>query len=1118
MNSRKLITRSLWHYRRTGVVVAFGIAVATAVIVGSLLTGDSVKGSIRDAALARLGKADYALVAPHFFRDRLADDLSRRGGIRNAVPLIVTRGTARNLSTDAAAPSVSVIGIDSRFGKLYQTPFPPLTGRQVAASESLARDLVLRVGDSILVNVDRQSAIPSGTLFAHRSREDTLRSMRLTVHAILPDVGAGGFKLDAGADAPRNIFISREWLTQQIGKEHKANALLVESDAHGSILQVALASTCTLADYGLKLVPNAKQGYVALQTDSLLLNEKQVKAARQSARLIGARSALTSVYLATDIRKQSGGVGIPYSVVAAAEPLSAPPLLTKEGSGEVDPTGIWLNTWAADDIAAKIGDKLRVTYLIPNPDGTYRNGKKEFTLRGVVELAGAADDRGLVPIFEGITDADRIDEWSAPFPIDLHRIRPKDEAYWDKYRATPKALISLQAAQELWNTASPEGNASWVTSVRLQPKPGSNPAALERDFSREMLKRISPEESGMVFRPIRKLALASSAGTTDFAGLFLSMSFFLVLAGAGLAGMLMRLSADRRASEAGIMMACGFDAKRAGRVILGEGIALTLAGVLVGVPLGIIYAWAVISALTRWWVGAVGTSALWLHVTPESVIAGAGGGLLVGVASVAWGARRLARGRVLDLLAGWQSMSVLPTKSGGRRIKAVLFALIALAAMVLVLSMVKAIQPQATFFGCGASLLLAGLAAVDLVLIRALDVTTLRPTIPWLALRSAAANRGRSLLVIGLLASASFIIVAVAANTRDYSHADFTRRDFGTGGFALKAVSSLPIHYDLRSPTGRNILGFQSDDEAAFRGVRIMPFLMSPGEDISCLNIARASRPRVLGVSPEMIRRGGFSMLTRKAGGNSWRLLERTGRDGSIPAFADADSVKWNLHLDLGKTYTLPGEDGKPVTIQFVGLVRGSVFASEILVSEANFKRIFPSVTQPRYFLIDAPPDKADKLARSLRENLGDMGLEVRTTREVLNAFLSVQNTYLSVFLALGGLGVLLGTVGMVAVLLRGALERKREFALMLATGTTRHALRRLLIIENAGLLVSGLLCGTISALVAVAPQVASVESRVNWPTIAGMLFAILAVGLISCAFAAGSVVKGSLTQALREE
>jgi len=318
--------------------------------------------------------------------------------------------------------------------------------------------------------------------------------------------------------------------------------------------------------------------------------------------------------------------------------------------------------------------------------------------------------------------------------------------------------------------------------------------------------------------------------------------------------------------------------------------------------------------------------------------------------------------------------------------------------------------------------------------------------------------------------------------------------------------------------SGREV-GFPPQDEAVFEGVSVFSFLSNSGDDISCLNLARPTFPRILGVGAAMIKRGGFRLSTSGPGGGCpWNRLRGTTQDGAIPVFGDADSVRWQLHSGPGKVIKMPRAGGGSVDVRVAGTIASSIFAGELLMSESNFRRTFPDNDAPRYFLIEAPPGREERVAEALRRNLGDMGLEVRTTREILNAVVGVQNTYISTFVALGGLGVVLGTFGLVIVLLRSALERRGEFALMLATGFGRGFLSRLLVAENAGLLCGGLLCGAVSALLAVAPQISSARSRINWPALALLPAAIVLIGLASCAVAARAAVRGNLIEALKEE
>src|SRR3954463_15226616 len=97
MNAWRFILSSLRHYRRIHLAVALGVAVATAVLTGALLVGDSVRGSLRDLTLQRLGRIDSAVVAGHMFRAALAREVADNDGFKryfaSAQPAILLSGT-----------------------------------------------------------------------------------------------------------------------------------------------------------------------------------------------------------------------------------------------------------------------------------------------------------------------------------------------------------------------------------------------------------------------------------------------------------------------------------------------------------------------------------------------------------------------------------------------------------------------------------------------------------------------------------------------------------------------------------------------------------------------------------------------------------------------------------------------------------------------------------------------------------------------------------------------------------------------------------------------------------------------------------------------------------------
>src|SRR5882762_8346459 len=108
-----LVRRSLRFHARAHLGVLLGAVVGSAALVGALVVGDSVRGSLREFALARLGNVDLALIGgDRFFRDHLADELATDGIA--SVPLLQLPGTLTSEDGSARANQVQVIGIDSR--------------------------------------------------------------------------------------------------------------------------------------------------------------------------------------------------------------------------------------------------------------------------------------------------------------------------------------------------------------------------------------------------------------------------------------------------------------------------------------------------------------------------------------------------------------------------------------------------------------------------------------------------------------------------------------------------------------------------------------------------------------------------------------------------------------------------------------------------------------------------------------------------------------------------------------------------------------------------------------------------------------------------------------------
>jgi len=839
-------------------------------------------------------------------------------------------------------------------------------------------------------------------------------------------------------------------------------------------------------------------------------------------------------YLANSMR--SGDRQVPYSLVTAidlaaigvgadlgrpARAEQAPPL----HPGDLKPP-IVLNDWAARDLAVKVGDPLTLEYYLWEDPGRLVTRTADFHVAAIVPIAGAAADRDFAPVYPGITEAASLGDWDPPFPIDLSRVRRQDEEYWKQYRTTPKAFVALEAGQALWRSRFGDR-----TSVRLAPA-GGEPVAATRDRAAAALRAtIDPLAMGLSVRDVRGAGLAASRGATDFGEYFTYFSFFLVASALLLAALFFRLAVEQRAREVGLLRAVGFSTARVRRLFATEGLVLAVAGSAIGAAAAVAYAGAMMYGLRTWWVGAVATTSLTLHVSAASLVAGAAGALAAAMICIWWTLRGLARISERSLLAGELADSAGGAGGAGRSggagpvsaagYGAIGFTILGVALMAG--SAAGALDRTGAFFGAGTSLLVASLCLATVRLRR--PSRTLISGHGWaavsrLGLRNAADRPGRSVLAIGVIASATFILISVDAFHKDAPSA--TDRHSGVGGYPLLVNLLLPIANDPNSPEGRDAIGLGGVDQDP---ITIEPFRVRPGDDASCLNLYEPGNPRILGARRSFIDAGRFAFESSIAAtdaerANPWLLLNRVaaGRGDAVPVIADANSMTYVLHKALGDDIVVD-LGGRPLRLRLVAALADSIFQGELLMSDTNFLRLFPDQKGYQFLLVETPPERAAAIAAAIEQTAGDLGADAVSTLERLAQFHAVENTYLSTFKTLGGLGLLVGTLGLAAVLLRNVLERRRELALLGATGYRRGHIFAIVLAENALLLTWGLAAGALCAAVAIAPVVLERGGRLPAAASAGLLvMAVFSAGLLSSLVATRAALRTPLLEALRAE
>ncbi|HEY5915695.1 MAG TPA: hypothetical protein VJA21_34345, partial [Verrucomicrobiae bacterium] len=394
-----------------------------------------------------------------------------------------------------------------------------VAGESAIINDTLARRLKVRPGDEIILRVEKPSAL--GLEAAIAPRDQNTVALRLRIAAVLNREALGDFSLQAQQIPPANVFLPLEWLNTKLGTLGSANLIAAsaleslrapgrsQAQRWGVARSIGDQQASQLLDHELRLSwlpkdagfsvhtleppPEAtgdqQIGPLAeLTTSRIFLEPAVVTAAlrprttllklhtgyqNDTANDVSSDSFVTNgigvlTYLANLIR--CGEHSTPYSMVTAAGAPYAPADLRDDE--------ILVNEWLAEDLQAKPGDNVEISYFVVDSGARLVERTNSFRVRNVVPLEGIYADRTLMPEFPGVAKAESTHDWDTGFPL-VYTIREKDEQYWKKYRGTPKAFVTLAAGQEMW--ANRFGS---LTAVRYPIPPG-----LSADAAREAVEK-----------------------------------------------------------------------------------------------------------------------------------------------------------------------------------------------------------------------------------------------------------------------------------------------------------------------------------------------------------------------------------------------------------------------------------------------------------------------------------------------------------------------------------------------------------------------------------------------------------------------------------------------------
>ena len=1053
MTRFQLILKSFLHYFKSNLLVALGVLISTMVLTGSLVIGDSVRYSLTQATFYRLGKTTHLVsVTERYFRREMAVEIEQDNPQIQATPLLLLEGMAVSGGGQQRANKVQVIGLDKDFDKVAGTLlYAELTDNEIAISKNLAERLQVAEGDNILVRIKKASLIPMNAPFV--SAEETSVSLRGSVKKVVSKEELGRFSLKNSQTAPYNIFMSIDRLNRLMEFQGKANQILVVSDLDNATILKSVKKCLTPADAGLQLRTVERTGEKEVSTERVFMEEKVAETLQQ---LPGAEPIFT--YFVNEISKLEAK--IPYSFVSTIV-------------YGLDTNDIVLNKWAADDMRASVGDSVQLKYFEIGPLRQLVEKTSTFMVQHVIPMDSELCDPERVPHLPGLSDAGHCREWEAGVPIDLDAIRDKDEQYWNDYKGTPKAFVSLDKALEMWSNRFGSYTAFRYPATTFD----------ETAYNAAFAKNITPAYLGMMVEPVRQQGVQAAQNGTDFSGLFIGLSFFILVAAIVLTALLFRLNLENRSAQIGLLAALGFRQKQIRRFYILEGLVVAFFGAILGILVSVFYTQLVFKVLNTLWFDIVRTNVLEIQILPSTLVAGLLISVIVSLMAIYLSLRRFQKKKIVEL----QQKTGNKTSRKRERIYSIItWISLGLAVGTFVSQLVDSKQDPSMFFVSG-GLLLAGLLLLFRKFLLWLDSKKKRQiSMGMLPKVNLARNVGRSLTVVVLFALGTFITVSTGSNKLDL-FAGAQEKTSGTGGYLYFAETTMPVLFNINDKVKRAEEGINEDFNAVqFRKVE--------GDDASCLNLNRTSQPAILGVDPEnLANRFSFATTVKDLDENPWEALNN--EDGTIPAIADQTVIQWGLGKKIGDILLYQNELGDTLRLKLIAGTLPSIFQGYVIISNQNFLKNFPSSSGSNIFLIEGERQNEQKIGEELQSVFRDYGWEMELTAKRLVEFYSVTNTYLSIFLALGTLGLILGTIGLAVILARTILERKREISMMQAVGFRMSAIFRLLVSEYVILLSAGVIIGFVTAIVATLPSFLSTNTDASLSTVILLILLILVNG-----------------------
>ncbi|WP_289053420.1 ABC transporter permease [Carboxylicivirga marina] len=893
-------------------------------------------------------------------------------------------------------------------------------------NQALKEDMQLKEGESLVLRLPSQGMVPSGSMFV---TENYTSSLRLELNEVVGVDNGGNVSLKNEQSVPFNIFVNRDELAEAMGVPNKLNLIL--SDRHIRNEELEKAWNPHLSG----IVVREKSMGFEITSDRIFLQNEVITTVQAN----NPQSNRVFSYLANSIfnDKQS----IPYSFITAIDSYEGELLAADE---------LILSDYSASRLKASVGDEVTIGFYTSSDFKTLVSDSVQLRVKKIVPLSVLKADSTLSANFPGLSNVESCTQWDSDLPIDMDLISTEDEAYWELHHSTPKAILSYEAIGEKWGNSY--GSA---TSIRVK---GSHPD----------LTKLNPSMFGLqVFHP-RESALYAAQNGVDFAGLFMALAFFIILSAILLMVIPVSEMIIQRQQELELMKALGYTTKRIRKLLWMEALPVVLLASLAGVIAGFIYTGLIIWLLNSLWQGATHTSSLSVYPSWLTVVYGFVTGILLSLFI-------LHRVIASKLKKEPHKRNRLRMTINAKRWLALSLSLITVCVAVYNLLFITSVS---LFALTGVLLMFTFAFWLDFEISRHGRESGNYFNDYRMMWRTLYANKKQAMLSYLLLASGVFIIYSVGLNRQDFNDSD--KLSEATGGYALWCESSIPVYHNLNTVYGREKLNLQDLNADG----SILQCLRYSADEASCLNLNKVSAPTVLGVDMQALFNSELGLQNNIYTADKANLLEQlqSDNDSVYPALIDATVLQWSLVKNLGDTIYYTAANGQEVAVRIAGTMPNTIFQGNILMDKKLFSNIWPDISGSEVFLLDVEPNRAKQVKTLLSQALHEYGIRVTTTNNRMAQFNSVTDTYLSIFMTLGGVGILLGIMGFGIIVRKNLSVRQYEIKMNAQLGFNKKKTETLLFHENMLIPLYAIITGLISACISIGANYIHVDSS-TWIT-----------------------------------